>query len=282
MKPTVISAVSALTLTLAQAQIGAQAPSADELLRRTADYVADFVEGLTNVVAEEEYRQSFQSGPGRRRLTSDFLLVKYPGMDKEFLAFRDVIEVNGRPVTDQQDRLLKLFIEPYDNPVARASEIASASGRHSIDGGRLSNPLYVLAQLQSHYQPRFRFTLNGLASRLGPGVREIEMVEIRNPVPGQPPPIRALAWVEERTGRVLKTELRAGRAPSTALTTTTFGTNPGLGIDVPVEMRDSYVVRAASGPVNAVDQFSGVATYSRFRRFQVHAEEKIETPPIPR
>jgi hypothetical protein len=57
--------------------------------------------------------------------------------------------------------------------------------------------------------------------------------------------------------------------------------NPALAIDVPVEMRDSFVLRAAGGPINAIDQFTGVATYSRFRRFQVHAEQKIETPPIP-
>jgi hypothetical protein len=276
-----LTVICALTLALAPARTVVQAPSAEELLRRAADYVADFVEGLSNVVAEEEYQQSFQSGPARRRLKSDFLLVKYPGMDREFLAFRDVIEVNGRPVTDQQDRLLKLFIEPYANPVARAAEIATASGRHSVDRGRLANPLFVLAQLQSHYQPRFRFTLKGLASRLGSAVREVEMFEIKNPAPGQPLPIHALAWIDEGTGRVLKTELREGRAPSTALTTTTFGTDPTLAIDVPVEMRDSFVLRAAGGPVNATDQFNGVATYSRFRRFRVHAEEKIETPPSP-
>src|SRR5687768_12106144 len=276
-----LCAACAVVFVVASTAPVAQSPSKEVLLRRAADYLVAFVDGLSNVVAEEEYQQSFESAPGRRRLKSDFLLVKYPGMDKEFLAFRDVIEVNGKPVTDQQDRLLKLFIEPYNNPVARASEIANASARHSIDRGRLANPLFVLAQLQSHYQPRFRFTLNGLGSRLGPDVREVEMFEIRNPAPGQPPPIHALAWIEEGSGRVLKTELRQGRAPSTALTTTTFGADPALAIDVPVEMRDSFVLRAAGGPINAIDQFTGVATYSRFRRFQVHAEQKIENPPIP-
>ena len=277
-----LTVVCCLALLLASVQPAAQSPSMDELLRRTGDYIGRFVDGLTNVVAEEEYQQSFQTGPERRRLKSDFLLVKYPGMDNEFMAFRDVIAVNDRPVTDQQDRLLKLFIEPYENPVARASEIANASARHSLERGRLANPLFVLAQLQRHYQPRFRFVLQGLTPRLGPGVREIELFEIKNPAPSQPLPLHALAWIEEGTGRVLKTELREGRAPSTRLTTTTFGTDPALGIDVPLELRDSYVLRAANGPVNAIDQFIGVAKYGRFRRFQVHAEEKIETPPIPR
>ena len=274
--------VCVLAFLLASAQAGAQSLSRDELLRRTADYLVQFVDGLTNVVAEEEYQQSFQTGPGRRRLKSDFLLVKYPGMDNEFMAFRDVIEVNGKLVTDQQDRLLKLFIEPYKNPVARASEIANAGGRHSLDRGRLVNPLFVIAQLQRHYQPRFRFTLQGLAPALGPDVREVELIERVNSVASQPRPIRARAWIEETTGRVVKTELRDGPAPTTALTATTFGLDPALGINVPLEMRDSYVIRAMNGGFDASDEFIGVAKYSRFRRFQVHAEEKIETPPIPR
>src|SRR5687768_9837615 len=120
----------ALVATLASTRVAGQTPSKEELLRRTAIYVAGFVEGLANVVAEEEYRQGFEASAPRRQLKSDFLLVKFPGKDTEFLAFRDVVEVNGRPVTDQQNRLLKLFIEPFTNPVARAAEIANESARH--------------------------------------------------------------------------------------------------------------------------------------------------------
>jgi hypothetical protein len=274
-----LCAACAVSLILATTQPSAQSPAKELLLRRAADYLAAFVDGLSNVVAEEDYRQSFREGAGRRRLTSDFLLVKYPGMDKEFLAFRDVIEVNGRPVTDQQDRLLKLFVEPYKDPLVRASEIAYAGARHSIDRGRLANPLFVIALLQRHYQPNFRFTLKDLEPNLGPGVREIELFEDVAPKPSGPLPIHAVAWVNEITGRVVKTELRAGRAPSTALLTTTFGLDQVLGIDVPLEMRDSYVVSGTgSGAIATGDEYLGVARYTRFRRFQVHVAAAIDTP----
>ena len=262
---------------LAQSAASAQAPSKEELLRRAADYVAEFVSGLTNVVAEEHYEQAFEVSAPRRRLTSDFLLVKYPGEEKEFLAFRDVIEVDGRPISDQQDRLLKLFVEPFANPLRRASEIANESSRHSLDRARLADPLFVLALLQAHYQPNFRFSLNGRDTKLGPAVREIELFQDGTPG-GTSQGVRAAAWIEETTGRVVKTELRMGRAPNMALTTTTFGRDAALGIDVPVEMRDSYLAR---GGGSRQDQFIGKATYTRFRRFQVHVDEKIDVPPSP-
>ena len=274
-----LCAACAVVFVVASTAPVAQSPSKEVLLRRAADYLVAFVDGLSNVVAEEEYQQSFRDGPGRRRLKSDFLLVKYPGAENNFLAFRDVIEVNGKPVTDQQDRLLKLFVEPYKDPLVRASEIANASARHSMDRGQLANPLFVIALLQRHYQPGFRFTLKDLEPDLGPGVREIELFEDVAPKPSGPLPIHAVAWVNEITGRVVKTELRAGKAPSTALLTTTFGIDPVLGIDVPLEMRDLYLVSATGSSAQATgDEYVGVAKYTRFRRFKVHVAETIDTP----
>src|SRR5688572_24148458 len=276
MKRPVACAILAI---LASSAASAQAPSKEELLRRTADYIGGFVDGLTNVVAEEHYEQGFEVSAPRRRLTSDFLLVKYPGQENEFLAFRDVIEVNGRPVSDQQNRLLKLFVEPFANPLRRASEIANESARHSLDRARLANPLFVISLLQRHYQPNFRISINGIETKLGPGVREIELFQDVGPAVGTSQSVRAAAWIEETTGRVVKTELRMGRAPNMALTTTTFGHDQPLGIDVPIEMRDSYLLRGGAGQQ---DQFLGTARYSRFRRFQVHVEETIDVPPSPK
>jgi hypothetical protein len=73
-------------------------PTPTALVReRVAAYVQQFVDGLTNVVAEERYVQQFRLAADRRRLRSDFLLVKYPGEDRRYQTFRDVLEVDGRP-----------------------------------------------------------------------------------------------------------------------------------------------------------------------------------------
>ena len=271
MKPLVACLVVAALMSPPAA---AQAPSKDELLRRTSDYISRFVAGLSNVVAEEQYEQSFEASAPRRRLKSDFLLVKYPGKDTEFLAFRDVTEVDGRPVANP-DRLLKLFVEPFTNPLERAIEITNDGRRHSLERARLVSPLFVMSILQAEYQGRYRFSLGGLATKLGPDVRELELFEPTNTPAAAAQPLRAVAWIEQATGRVVKTELRVGKAPNTALTTTIFGRDAGLGIDVPLELHDSYLV---FGRLDRQDQFIGTAKYGRFRRFQVRVEETIERP----
>jgi hypothetical protein len=244
--------------------------SKEVLLARTAAYVQRFVDDFANVVAEEEYTQEFRMSGGRRRLKSDFLFVRSPGEERLFQTFRDVLEVNGRPVSDQQERLTRLFLEPFQSAIRRASEISRAAERHGDNRGRLVDPLQVIAFLQSEYQPNFEFELRGSAPALGNGVREVRFnqpveVALRGAV------ANLLAWIEEPTGRVLKTELRTGIGAATRITTTTFGFDTTLRINVPVEMRDAV-------PVGAQDEFLGRARYRNFRRFSVEARESIEIP----
>jgi len=95
----------------------------EELLMRVAAYVSHFVDQFSGVVAEEHYLQE-QSTPHRKReLKSDYMLVRQPG-GQDWLMFRDVAEVDGKPVREQQDRLTKLFLAPFNDAVQRAREIS--------------------------------------------------------------------------------------------------------------------------------------------------------------
>lgn len=248
-----------------------QPPPLTLLLQRTSNYMSRFVDGLSNVVAEEEYLQQFRNAAPRRRLRSDFLLVRYPGQERVMLTFRDVLEVNGRPVVDQQERLTKLFLEPFGDAVRRAGEIQRDGVRHSLadPGARLSDPLYVVAFLQGTYQQNFAFTLGGYERGLGPDVREVRFVQKEQPPGGSGEEFTA--WLEEGTGRVRRTQARSGRGVGSRLTVTTFVRDEMLSIDVPAEMRDLV-------PTVRGDEFMGTARYRNFRRFQVRASEAIETP----
>jgi hypothetical protein len=76
-----------------------------------------------------------------------------------------------------------------------------------------------------------------------------------------------LIWVEQQTGRIVKTQLRLGRPPSETQIETSFRFDADLGIDVPTEMHEWYPDRTG--------EISGVATYARFRRFQVRTDETV-------
>lgn len=252
----------------------AQAPSkVDQLLEKTAAYVALFVDQFSNVVAEETLVQQTTIPRRTRTIRSDFLLVRFPG-DTAWQSFRDVGEVDGKPVRDQQERLTKLFLEPSDNALRRAADLNRAGARHNLlDIGTLNSPLLVMAFLQDSYRERFRFNLAGLEKKLGPNVRTVQFQEFKVPSilkgnSNQDIMSRGLVWVEEDTGRVVKTELKIGRSASAITIATLFKFDEQLGINVPVEMRDWYP--------DGAGEIRGVATYGRFRRFQVSTEETLK------
>ncbi len=285
-----LASAALVALMLSAAPAHAQtAPPAAELVDRAAEYVKRFVSGFSNVVAEEDFRQDWQSGE-RRRLTSDFLLVQYPGTVRTWLAFRDVTAINGRPVRDQQERLTKLFLEPFADAVRRAEEITREASRHSlVPLTGLDSPFVVLAWLQPVYHSQFIYRTGNPETKAGIRVRRLELEEIVPPAAnaalGRVVPSRSTAWIDEATGRVVSTETRYGPAPNATIVTTTFRFDEGLGIDVPAEMRQSRVGPPGAGAASRrttlgpnVDRFTGVATYSRFRRFGVRTEEEIDTP----
>jgi len=78
-------------------------------------------------------------------------------------------------------------------------------------------------------------------------------------------------WIEEDTGRVVKTELQVGGTMSMIRVTTQFVFDDELGISVPAVMEDMY-------PRTSGGEFRGKATYGKFRRFEVKTEETIEKP----
>jgi hypothetical protein len=257
----VIAVIAAVCELNASAAL-AQSPDTGELMRRVGAYTQRFVDTFTNVVAEERYDQRFVSNNRRRRLTSDFLLVAVPGSTNQFMTFRDVREVDGTPVADQQERITQLFLQPYANALKRAQEIQRDGLRHNLPPGRLVDPLTLLAFLQLAYQKNFRFTRQGLEPTLGADIRKIDIVRSGPPSRNQ---MRGSVWASEATGEVVKTQLRVGPAGSET-TTTTFALDPRLQIRVPVEMRDE------------TGGFIGSAAYSNFRRFSVRTESVVEEP----
>jgi hypothetical protein len=240
-------------------------------MQRVGDYVQRFVDAFSNVVAEERYDPE-RGNTGRQRLRADYSLVRSPHNERDFMTFRDVVEVNGKPIRDQQDRLTKLFLQPSADALEQAKAIAAHSQKYIPP---TTDPLLALVFLQREYHARFRYTLGARDSELGPDVRRIAFFEmlsptILGPINGRDLPARGSAWVNEATGQVFRTELQLGSEEMPVTVTTVFGVDEPLRIDVPIEMRES--VAAPEGPAR------GVARYSRFRRFGVRTNETIDTP----
>lgn len=267
-----------------------RAVTLDDLLDRATIYVEDFVTKLSRVVAEEQYLQeylvsrpegsrgSFTGAPrvtDRRNLKSDLLLVRPLGLEQWFV-FRDVFEVDGRPVRDRENRLTKLFLESRDTVTAieRGHEIAVASAQFNIKQiGTVDNPMLAIGMLQRVYRERFRFTLRGRDAAAGQDVWIVEFRETARPtiirVSGDRDIVaRGRYWIDANGGQVIRSEVVFNSLGSESTITTSFAPDDRLGTHVPVEMR----FRRS----NSNNEVRGVATYGRVRRFEVGTEESIQ------
>ena len=120
----------------------AQNPALQDLLDRATIQVVEFVDKFSNVVAEEIYVQEMNRPKKKRTLRSDLALVRYPGAT-QWMLFRDVYEVDGKPVRGEaeQQRIMRLFLEPPQRRLAarqrhrargRAATTSWTSGRSTI------------------------------------------------------------------------------------------------------------------------------------------------------
>ena len=147
-------------------------PALEPLLAKATWYVLDFVDKLSNVVAEEHYIQDSNvmlttiaipglggrggpsmSGPRgsakHRELKADFLIVKSPG--DVWQPFRDVFEVDHIPMRDREERLAKLFLgNKTDAEAQGAKAIADESARYNLGAVQrtINNPVFALIFLQ--------------------------------------------------------------------------------------------------------------------------------------
>jgi hypothetical protein len=241
-------------------------------------YVARFIEGLSKVAAEERYSQEAERPRRKRTLRSDFVVARAPGATRWY-TFREVLDVDGKPVQEAREgRLARLMADPGADTLRKAHEITVSGLQYNVENiGTVNNPLLAMSFLQAEYSHRFRFTVGGREKKLGPAVRKVSFEEVHTPtvltVEGNRDlPAHGVMWIDEGTGRILKTELRLGEKPavSTGHTSsslgwappttivTTFGVDEALGIDVPLEMRDRYPFQR--------NEIKGVATYGPFRR----------------
>ena len=270
------------------ASVRAQEPALDTVLARAADYVADYQKRLAAVVAEEHYRQQVinSSRPGRisarqhRELRSDVLLVKL-GEDDSWLQFRDVFEVDRKPVRDRDQRLYKLFIEAKADREHQVQTIQGESARYNIGPLQRTINIPIMGMLffdrPNQRMSEFKRVESGNVKALASlaAAPDIWTVAFKETQPGtmvrgargRDVPSHGRAWIDSTTGRILRTEHIGVDTFVRAEIDVTYRAEAGLNVLVPGEMRENYVVQQTV-------TISGRATYSRFRQFTVTTIEK--------
>jgi hypothetical protein len=247
------------------------------VLMAAAKYVADYEAAVSLIVAEESYRQLAQGYDTRARwLKSDLaVLLQEP---HGWVSFRDVYEVDGKPVRDRMDRVLALFEKPSPDSLEQARRIAAEGARYDLhpEGLQVTRtinvPMTTLRFFRPAAQVRSTFDLGGTRRADGRTLAIVKFRERAKPRMIQSSDEAAAmgsAWIDVATGRIERTELkfdtatRQYRVASTVIVT--FAEVPRIGLWMPVVMEENHDVR--SGPT--ANGVSGRATYANFRQFKV-------------
>jgi len=259
----------------------AQEAALDVLLGRAARYVTTFLDRFVNVVTEERLEQRLtglsSSRTERRELRSDLLFVKTGAGALDWSEWRDVFEVDGRPVRDREDRLLKLFAAPTPVNEGQARRLHDESSRYNLGPPRdVNTPALPLLFLLPTMQQRFSFSLDARENIGEVSTRILRYEERAKPTVvrsfrSEDQPATGRLWIAD-DGRVLKSEvaIALGGGNSWRMTTS-FSDEPLLGLAVPVEMLERYEVDFVV--------VIGRATYGRFRSFDVSTAERVDEGP---
>jgi VWFA-related protein len=268
------------------------APPPDDValpLTRAAAYVDGFVERFSNVVLQESLTQTYTEAPtalpgrsrvltpGRtttRRLRSEFLLVRPPST-AFWLAFRDVVDVDGKAVVDRQDRLEQLFLRGTRSGLDEARRIAADGARFLLGAATrtTTSPVFALAFLQPHHQPRFRYRLQPARGR-NDGTRVVltadetaEPTLLRTEGGGNLP-LHGRYEIDPATGTVEMSEITLRTPGERLVLRTRFALDARTQAFLPVEMTEEHVTRSGT-------RILTTATYGQVRSFAVTTSEAV-------
>jgi hypothetical protein len=267
----------------------------EELIERAGRVLAEYAQKFSLLIGTEEYAQylgdeSFDRAY-KRLLVSEFALVR---VNDDWLGFRDVEQIDGKPIADRQDRLRKLFLETPDDAVAQARRISDENARNNLGAiqRNFNVPTLALFFLQSANAARFKFSKEGEERIDGTPVWKVRYQETRKPTiirtsAGKDMPVNGTFWIDPTEGRVLKTHMEISvetamqtvpgaqlrRVVSTASVTVTYRDDSSVGLMVPAEMRETYEAPAYNRFTGNVEmsKINCRATYSNFKKFDTGA-----------
>lgn len=188
----------------------------DEVVRKMAAYVEAYGPQTSAVVGVEKYTQNVtieDKNLRPRSLLAEFAIVKAAGAGG-WTGYRDVVEVDGREVTDRRDRLVSLLTGPPGRE-AELRRIADESARFNV-GPIIRNfnvPTTALFFMQPSLVDRFTFRRKGTKKIDGATTWELDFKETQEPTlvvkrDGTNVPCEGTVWVVPEDGTVVRTRLK--------------------------------------------------------------------------
>jgi hypothetical protein len=257
-----------------------------DLQQLAAAYVDDYQKQLTAIVADETYRQAIRGqdpedeGAPRARTTRGEVFFMFAAAEREWMAIRDVREVDGAPVSggaDVRETLRTLA------PGLVAERMKAYNARYNI--GRvvrnINEPTLALLVLDGTHRARFKFKdgkprVAGGRELVPLSFRERERPTLIRSRTGSPIYTSGELLVEAGSGRIWQSTLDASVDAIRVRLTTEYAFDERLQLLLPTVFRERYEQgKPPSGSASSgkrqvpYELIEAEGEYSNFRRFEV-------------
>jgi hypothetical protein len=274
------TAIAVLALTpavvLGRAASERDAPPRDrDVLSRAGAVVLRYEKELPRLVARETSTQRATNRTQgvvfeQRHLVAEFGWVAFPG-SSDVVGVRDVVEVDGRALTTERERLQSLLHGSRAGAGVEVRRLLDEAARYNLNIGEgsrnLNLPTLVLFFLHPQAQPRFSWSRRSPTSA---DAWDFEFKESDRPTlihagaDGRDPVVsHGRVLIEPNTGIVRRSELRLRLAGINYTLVTTFNRVAALDLVLPVSLEESYET--------STEIVVGTATYDNYRRFETDA-----------
>jgi hypothetical protein len=258
---------------LGRAVSDADAPRDRDVLARAGEVVRMYEVELPRLVARETSAQQVRGRnelSQQRHFVAEFGWVAFPG-STEVVGVRDVVEVDGRPLTTERERLQSLLHGNQAGAGAEVRRLLDEAARYNLtvhNGARnLNLPTLVLFFLHPQAQPRFSWSRRSPPSA---PLWEFEFKEregptfIRGGADGRERVVsRGRVLIEPTSGLLRRSELRLRFDGINYTLVTTFDRVAALDLVLPVSLEERYET--------STDSVVGTAAYDNYRRFETDA-----------
>ena len=277
-----LGVAAACALVVAAAPVATQEElSKRALVEKATAYVATYEQQLTSVVADEEYTQELVEQmpvepdmPRARRLRSEVFFVFEP-VDRQWMAIRDTMLVEGRPVPDRQSVRLAFESMPPSEVRRRFSQMNSQwnLGR---TGRNFNEPTLALLVFDREHTSRFTYDRRALVRSPEGTLATLEFRERERPTLIYDVMLGAAfsrgEIVLDPGGTIRRTSFRVTMKDVRVELITEYSLNDALQMWVPSRFQERYE-RGRKGS-NEFEVVTCEARYTNYRRYQVSTRIK--------
>ena len=246
------------------------------LVSRASAYVSQYRQRLTAVVADEEYTQEIllqvpldPDMPRTRRLRSEVFFVFEP-VDRQWMAIRDTMLVDGQPVRDKISARQAFETLSPREVRGRFSEFNARWNIGHITRN-FNEPTLALLVFDEEHRSRFRFDRRTVSRKPDAVLATLEFRERERPTL-----IRDLSLgpvfsrgeiIMDADGAIRSTSFRLALEDVRVELTTDYAMNEKLGMRVPSVFRERYERRKERSERH--ERIACEAFYTNYRRFDV-------------